>query len=174
MKKALAIVLTLLLAFSLAPISVFATSEDPSEKEVGVFIEVVNEDLSALYGFSNSNYVKSLVDLSAGQDAFTVGALQAGDTYTTNTYSITKSKIRIGLESLSGASPHIKVTLYKSSGVSVAVTTMNLPWSNPASGGTTVYVTFTNLDTAFDYYAVIENMDTVQTGMILGVAKQKS
>jgi len=40
------------------------------------------------------------------------------------------------------------------------------------SGGTT-YVSFTNLDTAYNYYAVIQNMDTVQTGTILGIAKQK-
>ena len=83
----------------------------------------------------------------------------------------TKSTIKIGLQSLAGASPHIKVTLYKSNGVSVA-TTMNLPWSSPMSGGTT-YVSFTNLDTAYNYYAVIQNMDTVQTGTILGIAKQK-
>ena len=51
-------------------------------------------------------------------------------------------------------------------------TTMNLPWSSPMSGGTT-YVSFTNLDTAYNYYAVIQNMDTAQTGTILGIAKQK-
>ena len=172
MKKILSIVLTLLLVCSLVSVSALAASEDSNAAKVGVYIEAVDEDLSSLYDFSNPNPAKSLVDLSSGQDVFTVGTLQAGATYRTNTYNITKSTIKIGLQSIAGASPHIKVTLYKSSGVSVAVTTMNLPWSSPLSGGTT-YVSFTNLDTTYDYYAVIENMDTVQTGTILGIAKQK-
>ena len=171
MQKILSIVLSLLLVCSLAPISAFAASEDQSTAKVGVFVEVVDEDLSSLYDFSTPRRARSVVDLSAGQDTFTVGTLQANSTYRTNTYSITKSTIKIGLQSLGGASPHIKVTLYKSNGVSVA-TTMNLPWSSPMSGGTT-YVSFTNLDTAYNYYAVIQNMDTVQTGTILGIAKQK-
>lgn len=172
MKKMLSIVLSLLLVCSLVPVSAFAASEDQSDAKVGVFIEVVDEDLSSLYDFSTPRRARSLIDLSAGQDTFTVGTLQAGTTYRTNTYSITKSTIKIGLQSLAGASPHIKVTLYKSNGVSVAVTTMDLPWSSPMSGSTT-YVSFTNLDTANNYYAVIQNMDTVQTGTILGIAKQK-
>ena len=148
------------------------TKQDQSTAKVGVFVEVVDEDLSSLYDFSTPRRARSVVDLSAGQDTFTVGTLQANSTYRTNTYSITKSTIKIGLQSIAGASPHIKVTLYKSNGVSVAATTMNLPWSSPMSGGTT-YVSFTNLDTAYNYYAVIQNMDTVQTGTILGIAKQK-
>lgn len=158
MKKILSIVLSLFLVCSLAPISAFAASEDQSTAKVGVFVEVVDEDLSSLYDFSTPRRARSVVDLSAGQDTFTVGTLQANSTYRTNTYSITKSTIKIGLQSLAGASPHIKVTLYKSNGVSVAVTTMNLPWSSPMSGSTT-YVSFTNLDTAYNYYAVIQNMD---------------
>lgn len=172
MKKILSIVLSLLLVCSLAPISAFAASEEQSTEKVGVFVEVVDEDLSSLYDFSTPRRARSVVDLSTGQDTFTVGTLQANSTYRTNTYSITKSTIKIGLQSLAGASLHIKVTLYKSNGVSVAATTMDLPWSSPMSGGTT-YVSFTNLDTAYNYYAVIQNMDTVQTGTILGIAKQK-
>ena len=171
-KIILSIVLSLLLVCSLAPISAFAASEEQSTEKVGVFVEVVDEDLSSLYDFSTPRRARSVVDLSTGQDTFTVGTLQANSTYRTNTYSITKSTIKIGLQSLAGASPHIKVTLYKSNGVSVAATTMDLPWSSPMSGGTT-YVSFTNLDTAYNYYAVIQNMDTVQTGTILGIAKQK-
>ena len=114
MKKILSIVLSLFLVCSLAPISAFAASEDQSTAKVGVFVEVVDEDLSSLYDFSTPRRARSVVDLSAGQDTFTVGTLQANSTYRTNTYSITKSTIKIGLQSLAGASPHIKVTLYKS------------------------------------------------------------
>lgn len=52
MKKILSIVLSLLLVCSLAPISAFAASEEQSTEKVGVFVEVVDEDLSSLYDFS--------------------------------------------------------------------------------------------------------------------------
>ena len=74
---------------------------------------------------------KSTEDLSSGSVAFTVGVLDAGEKYTTDTYDISKSKIKVTLQSIGGASPHVKVTLYKSSGVSVATSTVNLPWSTP-------------------------------------------
>ena len=44
----LSIVLSLLLVCSLVPVSAFAASEDLSDAKVGVFIEVVDEDLSSL------------------------------------------------------------------------------------------------------------------------------
>ena len=71
-------------------------------------------------------------------------------------------------KSLAGASPHIKVTLYKSNGESVAVTTMNCPIN-----GSATYVSFTNLNTTYNYYAVIQKMDTVQTGTIFRRCKAK-
>lgn len=170
MKKIISMILTLVLVCSLFPVSAFAAEEN-SKANVGVVIEVVDEDLPSPYDFSKLNAATSIVDLSEGQDLFTVGRLQAGGTYRTNTYNITKTTIKIGLESYGGASPHIKVTLYKSSGISVAVTTMSLPSSIPMQGRTT-YVSFTNLDTSYDYYAVIENIDTGLTGAINGIAKQ--
>ena len=63
------------------------------------------------------------------------------------------------MQSIGGASPHVKVTLYKSSGVSVATSTVNLPWSTPLGGGGSETVTFSNLNSSTNYYAVIENMD---------------
>ena len=78
------------------------------------------------------------------------------------------------MQSIGGASPHVKVTLYKSSGVSVATSTVNLPWSTPLGGGGSETVTFSNLNSSTNYYAVIENMDTVETGTILCVVKQIS
>lgn len=51
MQKILSIVLSLLLVCSLASISAFAVSEDQSTAKVGVFVEVVDEDLSSLYDF---------------------------------------------------------------------------------------------------------------------------
>lgn len=86
MQKILSIVLSLLLVCSLAPISAFAASEDQSTAKVGVFVEVVDEDLSSLYDFSTPRRARSVVDLSAGQDTFTVGTLQANSTYRTNTF----------------------------------------------------------------------------------------
>ena len=167
MKKILTIILSLLLVCLMAPVSTFAATE-----EIGVSVEITDDDLSSLYDFSSSYHARSSVNLSAGQNTFTVGTLKAGATYRTNTYNITKSTIKIGLQSLGSASQHIKVTLYKSNGTSVAVTTMNLPWSSALSSGTS-YVSFSNLDTSSAYYAVVKNMDTVQTGTILGVAMQK-
>ncbi len=101
-----------------------------------------------------------------------MGVLDAGEKYTTDTYDISKSKIKVTLQSIGGASPHVKVTLYKSSGVSVATSTVNLPWSTPLGGGGSETVTFSNLNSSTNYYAVIENMDTVETGTILCVVKQ--
>lgn len=79
MKKILSIVLSLLLVCSLAPISAFAASEDQSTAKVGVFVEVVDEDLSSLYDFSTPRRARSVVDLSAGQD--TTGKLYLSDEY---------------------------------------------------------------------------------------------
>lgn len=64
--------------------------------------------LKKVYGESR----KSTVDLSSGSVAFTVGVLDAGEKYTTDTYDISRNKIKVTLQSI-GASPHVKVTLYK-------------------------------------------------------------
>ena len=153
-------------------------------KEANVIVTVEHEEkdiferstvllrLSTILEESMVESRKSTVDLSSGSVAFTVGVLDAGEKYTTDTYDISKSKIKVTLQSIGGASPHVKVTLYKSSGVSVATSTVNLPWSTPLGGGGSETVTFSNLNSSTNYYAVIENMDTVETGTILCVVKQ--
>ena len=104
-------------------------------------------------------------------DYFTIGKLDASEAHTTDTYGVTKSKIRISLQSLQSASPHIKVTLYKPSGTSVATTTVSVPViSSTGDGGKTI--TFSNLDSAFDYYAIIANMDSKESGNLIGMASQ--
>ena len=139
-------------------------------KEANVIVTVEHEEKDIFESMVESR--KSTVDLSSGSVAFTVGVLDAGEKYTTDTYDISKSKIKVTLQSIGGASPHVKVTLYKSSGVSVATSTVNLPWSTPLGGGGSETVTFSNLNSSTNYYAVIENMDTVETGTILCVVKQ--
>ena len=151
-------------------------SVEGKEANVIVTVEHEEKDIFEMYGnvFEESMVEsrKSTVDLSSGSVAFTVGVLDAGEKYTTDTYDISKSKIKVTLQSIGGASPHVKVTLYKSSGVSVATSTVNLPWSTPLGGGGSETVTFSNLNSSTNYYAVIENMDTVETGTILCVVKQ--
>lgn len=171
MKKVFKI-LSILLAICFAcPISAYAADDSYAERNVGVIIETKEEYFPSEYDFSMVSLSSGIVDLSEGNSTFTVGKLNANATYKTDTYSITKSTIKIGLQSLSAASQHIKITLYKSNGVSVAVTTVSLPWSS-ASDAISTYVNFTNLDPSNDYYAVIKNTDTTQSGLILGVAKQ--
>lgn len=177
MKKGLRLLSLVFTICCMFPVSVFAADDSFATKQgyeqpVGVTIETVNEDFASQYDFSNVSLLSGTVDLSKGTSTFTVGTLNANATYKTNTYSITKNTIKIGLQSILGASEHIKVTLYKSNGVSVAVATLSLPSSSPISG-IAKYVSFTNLDPTYDYYAVIRNTDTTQSGSILGVAKQQ-
>ncbi|MCR5293871.1 MAG: hypothetical protein K6E30_01690 [Lachnospiraceae bacterium] len=179
MKKLLASLSIVVLFVCISPNSVFAgddneRNDDQYKIPVGVIVETTEESLLSKYDFSNLSVSsqRSLVDLSQGYSSFTIGMLNSNASYTTDTYSITKSTIKIGLQSFSGASPNIRVTLYKSNGVSVAVSTVSVPWSNPASGSVT-YVSFTNLDTSYDYYAIIKNIGSTQSGMLLGVAMQK-
>jgi hypothetical protein len=114
---------------------------------------------------------RATVDLSQGSSHFTVGTLDANQSYTTDTYKITKTTLKIGLQSITRPSKHIKVVLYKSNGTSVAETTVSLPQVNPI-GGSTTYISFTNLSTSNNYYAKIKNTDTATSGNIFGVAKQ--
>lgn len=115
---------------------------------------------------------RATVDLAEGSSPFTVGELKGEETYTTDTYEITKTTIDVGLQSLQEYSPHIKVTLYKSTGVSVAEKAVSLPASYPMQVGGTVHIKFTNLNTSTKYYAVIENMGTEMSGNIIGVTRQ--
>lgn len=163
----LAVMFTLCIFFSF---SAFAAEE----KGVSVSVEY-NENLNILKEMGempkHAIAQKGYVDLSDGNDYFTIGKLDASEAHTTDTYGITKSKIRINLQSLQSASPHIKVTLYKPSGTSVATTTVSVPViSSTGDGGKTI--TFSNLDSAFDYYAIIANMDSKESGNLIGMASQ--
>ena len=153
-----------------------AMAAESKDTNVIVTVEHEDQDLFEMYGnvFEERRVGsrRSTVDLSEGQSSFTIGVLDAGEEYTTDTYNITKAKIKVGLQSLGGASPHIKVTLYKSSGVSVGVTTVILPWASIGNGTGGRTVTFSNLDTSTNYYVVIENMDTKATGSIICIVKQ--
>lgn len=178
MKKLSKVLVFVIAICCVVPIPAFAAENNvelqlQDEKPVIVSVETVNENLAAKYDYSSvfPLQLRSTVDLSNGISTFGVGNLKANETYTTDTYTITKSKIKIGLQSLSGASEYIKVTLYKSNGSSVATATLSLPWTS-ISSATTQYVSFDNLDSSKKYYAVIKNMDTVQSGNIIGVAKQ--
>lgn len=172
-KKMLSLFSAIFAILCVFPISAFAAESDPHS--VSVSVEYVEEDLSSQYDFTPFSIAprRGTVDLSKGNNSFSIGILTASGKYTTSTYSITKGTIRIGLQSLSAASEHIRITLYKSNGSSVATHTVSVPWSNPTTSGITTYVSFTNLDANLDYYAVIENIDSVQSGSLLGVAMQK-
>ena len=176
MKKVWTRMICSVLLFACCILPSTAMAVEGKEANVIVTVEHEEKDIFEMYGnvFEESMVEsrKSTVDLSSGSVAFTVGVLDAGEKYTTDTYAISKSKIKVTLQSIGGASPHVKVTLYKSSGVSVATSTVNLPWSTPLGGGGSETVTFSNLNSSTNYYAVIENMDTVETGTILCVVKQ--
>lgn len=176
MKKVWTRMICSVLLFACCILPSTAMAVEGKEANVIVTVEHEEKDIFEMYGnvFEESMVKsrKSTVDLSSGSVAFTVGVLDAGEKYTTDTYDISKSKIKVTLQSIGGASPHVKVTLYKSSGVSVATSTVNLPWSTPLGGGGSETVTFSNLNSSTNYYAVIENMDTVETGTILCVVKQ--
>ena len=176
MKKVWTRMICSVLLFACCILPSKAMAVEGKEANVIVTVEHEEKDIFEMYGnvFEESMVKsrKSTVDLSSGSVAFTVGVLDAGEKYTTDTYDISKSKIKVTLQSIGGASPHVKVTLYKSSGVSVATSTVNLPWSTPLGGGGSETVTFSNLNSSTNYYAVIENMDTVETGTILCVVKQ--
>ena len=171
MKKVWTRMICSVLLFACCILPSTAMAVEGKEANVIVTVEHEEKDIFEMYGnvFEESMVEsrKSTVDLSSGSVAFTVGVLDAGEKY-----NISKSKIKVTLQSIGGASPHVKVTLYKSSGVSVATSTVNLPWSTPLGGGGSETVTFSNLNSSTNYYAVIENMDTVETGTILCVVKQ--
>lgn len=172
MKKIISFILAIVLILgNLFSMVAFATDEN----RVGVVIEH-NVKIEPIQTNSEQNMIKSTrgnIDLSDGTTTFTVGKLSAGAYYRTDTYSITKTKIRLVLQSVNGAASHIKVTLYKSSGASVAVATVSLP-STSLMSGTGEAITFTNLNSSLTYYAKIENMDTSTTGTIYGNARQMS
>lgn len=178
MKKMLRLIVCTLALVCVFPMSVFAAEPMWEAKEnnaapIGVFVETVEEDLISCYNYSNMPTPKkrATVDLSQGSSHFTVGTLDANQSYTTDTYKITKTTLKIGLQSITRPSKHIKVVLYKSNGTSVAETTVSLPQVNPI-GGSTTYISFTNLSTSNNYYAKIKNTDTATSGNIFGVAKQ--
>lgn len=177
MKKVWARLLCIVLVLIYCVLPSTAMAIEGKEANVVVTVEHEEKDIFEMYGnvFEESMVQrrKSTVDLSTGGIAFTVGVLDAGEKYTTDTYNISKSKIKVTLQSIAGASPHVKVTLYKSSGVSVATSTVSLAWSTPmGGGGGSEVVTFSNLISSTNYYVVIENIDTVATGTILCVVKQ--
>ena len=151
----------------------FAMAAEAQEDPVDVIVEYrEGEFLSQEKDMIAVRQARATVDLSDGSSSFTVGVLKGDETYTTDTYEITKTTIDIGLQSIQGSSPYIKVTLYKSTGVSVAEKTVALPASYPTQVGGTVHIKFTNLNTSTKYYAIIENLDTNVTGNILGLTKQ--
>ena len=76
------------------------------------------------------------------------------------------------LTSYDAASPNVRVRLYKENGSSVAVSTVSLVKSS-LLGGRAAIINFTNLDSTSNYYAVISNIDTGETGNILGYVRQK-
>lgn len=178
MKKMLRLIVCTLALACVFPMSAFAAEPAQGVKEnsvapVGVLVETVAEDLISSYNYSNMPTLakRTTVDLSEGPSHFTVGALDANKSYTTDTYKITKTTLKIGLQSIARPSSHIKVVLYKKNGTSVAETTISLPQVNPI-GGSTTYISFTNLSTANNYYAKIKNIDTATSGSIFAVAKQ--
>ena len=178
MKKIAKILVLTLTICCIAPISAFASemnleSKTNYEKPIIVSVETVEENLMEEYNYGVivPLQARSSVNLSNGVSNFTVGKLKTNASFTTDTYTITKNTIKIGLQSISGAAEHIQVTLYTNNGSSVAVATLSLPWSSLASG-TVKYVTFSNLDPTTKYYAVIKNTDTTESGTILGIAKQ--
>ena len=167
MKKMLRLIVCTLALACVFPMSAFAAEPAQGVKEnsvapVGVLVETVAEDLISSYNYSNMPTLAKRT---------TVGALDANKSYTTDTYKITKTTLKIGLQSIARPSSHIKVVLYKKNGTSVAETTISLPQVNPI-GGSTTYISFTNLSTANNYYAKIKNIDTATSGSIFAVAKQ--
>lgn len=181
MKKILSVLTLVLSVILVFPIAVFAAentseSKETETKPVGVIVETVEEEYLPLkYDYSKPrvSMFSSVVSLAGGGKPFDVGTLSTNATYVTDTYSITKGTIKVGFQSVTAPSSHLKVTLCKSSGYSVAAKTISVPWSNIASGSYTTYISFTNLDTASNYYVVVQNMDTVQTGYIFGIAMQQ-
>ena len=142
MKKVWTRMICSVLLFACCILPSTAMAVEGKEANVIVTVEHEEKDIFEMYGnvFEESMVEsrKSTVDLSSGSVAFTVGVLDAGEKYTTDTYDISKS----------------------------------LPWSTPLGGGGSETVTFSNLNSSTNYYAVIENMDTVETGTILCVVKQ--
>lgn len=173
-KISLVLVAAMLVSCTLPSIA-FAT-ESSATNVVATVENDPNINLFENYDFSplkqRVRSARSTTNLAQGNSSFTVGVLASNSTYTTDTYSISKTQIKLVLQSIAGASPHIEVTLYKSNGTSVAVATASLPWSTPLGGGGGQTITFSNLDAKTNYYAVIKNMDTGSTGTILAVAKQ--
>ncbi len=120
MKKMLRLIVCTLALACVFPMSAFAAEPAQGVKEnsvapVGVLVETVAEDLISSYNYSNMPTLakRTTVDLSEGPSHFTVGALDANKSYTTDTYKITKTTLKIGLQSIARPSSHIKVVLYK-------------------------------------------------------------
>lgn len=172
-KKRIGIILmtlALCCVFAVPTLAADVTIESP----VGVFVEYVEEDgllvSSSTFGTTRTPEV---TDLSTGSVTYSAGVLEAGATYTSGPYSITKQTIKIGFHSMIRPSYHIRVTLYRTtSSYDVAVSTITIPVSS-AMQPISTYVNFTNLNTNYDYYFVIENIDSKQSGLITGNVSQK-
>ena len=171
MKKFVSMILAVVMIVSCTVVTAFASDGGDC---VGVQVQYVDyEQFSELGNEMATKTRASVVDLSSGDDFFSAGVLDAKETYITSTYNITKTTMKFSLTSYDAASPHIEVTLYKSSnGSSVAVKTVSLVKSS-LIGGKAAIIEFTNLDTTVDYYAGIKNIDTGESGNIKGYVGQK-
>ena len=172
MKKTLRLVVTVCSLCLILAVPAYAAFD--ANQSVGILIDDVDGHLidDSEFALEASDRASSSIDLSNGADSFIVGTLGANATYKTNTYKSSNGRIKILLESYSKASNHIKITLYKSTGTSVAEATLSVPASNPAGTGGAKSVTFTNLSATTNYYAVIKNIDTVESGSLIGLAKK--
>lgn len=179
MKKVFSLGVVICALCCLFTISAFAVNES-TDNEVGIIIEDVSEHLinnpyllEANPYINHANRAATVINLNSQTDTLYIGTMSANATYTTNIYNTPNGKIKIALESYSHAAKHLKVTLYKSgTSVSVAESTLSLPTANPAGGSTGKAITFTNLTSANNYYAIIKNVDTITTGYISGLVKK--
>lgn len=167
MKKILLSFLSVVLIFC-STVSILAyADEDP---EVGVIVEY-NVDNPFFEFTPTANNRSGLVDLSQGSHSFSISSLEYNESYRTSTYDITKTSIKVAMQSLGNPSPHVRVTLYKSTGVSVAQKTVSLPAGSLGSGS--VRLTFTNLVSSQNYYIVFTNVNEHTTSTLVCLVSQK-
>ena len=101
MKKVWTRMICSVLLFACCILPSTAMAVEGKEANVIVTVEHEEKDIFEMYGnvFEESMVEsrKSTVDLSSGSVAFTVGVLDAGEKYTTDTYDISKSKIKVAI-----------------------------------------------------------------------------
>lgn len=127
--------------------------------------EVLDEFLALNMNRGISGVRSTVIDLSDGADSRAFGALACDQIVSTNTYSITKTKIKVSLLSMRINSPNVRVTLYASNGQPLASQNVSIPAFSTISL-TGANVTFRGLNSATQYYIEIKNLDTASTGDI--------